>query len=162
GLRKAYGAIVVAADVTFSLALGECVGVIGPNGAGKSSLFNLIAGTVAPDAGTIRFDGRDLVGLPAHLRVRLGIVRAFQIPQPFPHLTVYENVLAATSFGAGLTGSEAETRAVEALAITGLASKSRVLAGHLPLLDRKRLELGKALATGARLLLLDEIAAGLT
>jgi len=141
GLRKAYGAIAVAADVTFSLALGECLGMIGPNGAGKSSLFNLIAGTVAPDAGTIRFDGRDLMGLPAHLRARLGIVRAFQIPQPFPHLTVYENVLAATSFGAGLAGAEA---------------------GHLPLLDRKRLELGKALATGARLLLLDEIAAGLT
>lgn len=162
GLRKAYGAIAVAADVTFSLALGECLGMIGPNGAGKSSLFNLIAGTVAPDAGTIRFDGRDLMGLPAHLRARLGIVRAFQIPQPFPHLTVYENVLAATSFGAGLAGAEAETRAVEALAITGLAEKARVLAGHLPLLDRKRLELGKALATGARLLLLDEIAAGLT
>jgi branched-chain amino acid transport system ATP-binding protein len=162
GLRKAYGAIVVADDVTFSLHPGQCLGMIGPNGAGKSSVFNLIAGTVAPDGGTIRFEGRDVRRLPPHLRARLGIVRAFQIPQPFPHLTVYENVLAATSFGAGLPGSEAEARAVEALADTGLAAKARVLAGQLPLLDRKRLELAKALGSRAKLLLLDEIAAGLT
>jgi branched-chain amino acid transport system ATP-binding protein len=162
GLRKAYGAIVVADDVTFSLDPGQCLGVIGPNGAGKSSVFNLIAGTVAADGGSIRFGGRDVTGLPAHLRARLGIVRAFQIPQPFAHLTVYENVLAATSFGAQLPGAEAEARTVEALRITGLAEKARVLAGQLPLLDRKRLELGKALGTRAKLLLLDEIAAGLT
>ena len=125
-------------------------------------MFNLIAGTVAPDRGAIRFEGRDLRGLPPHLRARLGIVRAFQIPQPFPHLTVYENVLAATSFGAGLPGPEAEARAVEALVDTGLVAKAHVLAGQLPLLDRKRLELGKALGSRAKLLLLDEIAAGLT
>src|SRR5438093_8907562 len=95
-LRKRYGAIVVADGVTFSLDTGTCLGMIGPNGAGKSSIFNLIAGTVAPDGGTMRFDGRDLKGLAPHHRARLGIVRAFQIPQPFAHLTVYENVLAAT------------------------------------------------------------------
>jgi branched-chain amino acid transport system ATP-binding protein len=162
GLRKHYGAIVVADDVTFSLEPGDCLGMIGPNGAGKSSVFNLIAGTVAEDGGTIRFEGRDLKGLPAHVRARLGIVRAFQIPQPFPHLTVYENVLAAAAFGAGLPGSEAAARSLAVLEDIGLAGKAHVLAGQLPLLDRKRLELGKALGSRAKLLLLDEIAAGLT
>jgi branched-chain amino acid transport system ATP-binding protein len=162
GLRKRYGAIVVADDVTFSLDTGDCLGMIGPNGAGKSSVFNLIAGTVAPDGGAIRFGGRDVSGLAPHHRARLGIVRAFQIPQPFPHLTVYENVLAATTFGAGLPGAESAARALQVLVDTGLAEKAHMLAGQLPLLDRKRLELGKALGSRARLLLLDEIAAGLT
>ncbi len=161
-MSKRFGAIVVAADVTFSLASGACLGMIGPNGAGKSSIFNLIAGTIAADGGAIRFDGRDLSGLAAHLRARLGIVRAFQIPQPFPHLTVYENVLAAASFGAGLSGSPAQSSTMDVLAAIGLAAKAEVLAGQLPLLDRKRLELAKAVASGAKLLLLDEIAAGLT
>jgi branched-chain amino acid transport system ATP-binding protein len=162
GLRKRFGAIVVADDVTFSLGSGECLGVIGPNGAGKSSIFNLIAGTVAADGGTIRFDGRELGGLPAHLRARRGIVRAFQIPQPFPHLTVYENVLAAASFGGGLSGLPAQMAALDVLSTMGLADKAETLTGQLPLLDRKRLELGKAVASRAKLLLLDEIAAGLT
>jgi branched-chain amino acid transport system ATP-binding protein len=161
-LRKRYGAIVVADDVTFSLEPGTCLGMIGPNGAGKSSIFNLIAGTVAPDGGTLRFAGRDLTGMAAHLRARLGIVRAFQIPQPFPHLTVFENVLAAASFGGGLSSTQAGAWALQVLAGTGLAAKTQVLAGQLPLLDRKRLELAKAMASHARLLLLDEIAAGLT
>jgi branched-chain amino acid transport system ATP-binding protein len=162
GLSKRFGAIVVADAVTFSLAAGECLGMIGPNGAGKSSIFNLIAGTIVADGGTIRFDGREMRGLAAHLRARLGIVRAFQIPQPFPHLTVYENVLAAASFGGGLAGSEAQTSALGVLATMGLTGKAEMLAGQLPLLDRKRLELGKAVASRAKLLLLDEIAAGLT
>jgi branched-chain amino acid transport system ATP-binding protein len=162
GLSKRFGAIVVADAVTFSLAAGECLGMIGPNGAGKSSIFNLIAGTIPADGGTIRFDGREMRGLAAHLRARLGIVRAFQIPQPFPHLTVYENVLAAASFGGGLAGSEAQTSALGVLATMGLTGKAEMLAGQLPLLDRKRLELGKAVASRAKLLLLDEIAAGLT
>jgi branched-chain amino acid transport system ATP-binding protein len=136
--------------------------MIGPNGAGKSSVFNLIAGTVEPDAGSIRFEGREVRGLAAHLRARLGIVRAFQIPQPFPHLTVYENVLAATSFGAGVAGPEGETLAIDVLATTELEDKAEMLAGQLPLLDRKRLELAKTIASRAKLLLLDEIAAGLT
>ncbi|HMH50230.1 MAG TPA: ABC transporter ATP-binding protein [Candidatus Acidoferrum sp.] len=162
GLSKRFGAIVVADEVTFSLGAGECLGMIGPNGAGKSSIFNLIAGTIAADGGTICFDGREMSGLAAHLRARLGIVRAFQIPQPFPHLTVYENVLAAASFGGGLAGSEAQTFALGVLATMGLSAKAELLAGQLPLLDRKRLELGKAVASRAKLLLLDEIAAGLT
>src|SRR5256712_3149697 len=162
GLQKRFGAIVVADDVTFSLESGHCLGMIGPNGAGKSSVFNLIAGTIAPDGGTIRFDGRDLGGVASHLRARRGIVRAFQIPQPFPHLTVYENVLAAASFGGGLASSEAQASALSVLSTMGLAAKAEMLAGQVPLLDRKRLELGKAVASRAKLLLLDEIAAGLT
>jgi branched-chain amino acid transport system ATP-binding protein len=162
GLRKRFGAIVVADDVTFSLSRGECLGMIGPNGAGKSSIFNLLAGTLSADAGSVRFDGREIGGLAAHLRARLGIVRAFQIPQPFAHLTVYENVLAAASFGGGLSGPQAQTSALEVLGGLGLASKAEALAGQLPLLDRKRLELAKAVASRAKLLLLDEIAAGLT
>ena len=162
GLRKRFGAIVVADDVTFSLEPGQCLGMIGPNGAGKSSVFNLIAGTIAADAGTIRFEGRDLGRVPAHLRARRGIVRAFQIPQPFPHLTVYENVLAAASFGAGRSGMAAATATLEVLGTMGLAAKSGTPAGRLPLLDRKRLELAKAVASCAKVLLLDEIAAGLS
>jgi branched-chain amino acid transport system ATP-binding protein len=162
GLRKRFGAIVVADDVTFSLESGQCLGMIGPNGAGKSSVFNLIAGTIPADGGTIRFEGRDLGRVPAHLRARRGIVRAFQIPQPFPHLTVYENVLAAASFGAGRSGAAAAASTLEVLGTMGLSAKSGTPAGRLPLLDRKRLELGKAVASCAKVLLLDEIAAGLT
>ena len=162
GLSKRYGAIVVADDLFFSLDRGTCLGMIGPNGAGKSSVFNLIAGTVAADAGSIRFETREVGRLPAHLRARLGIVRAFQIPQPFPHLTVYENVLAATSFGAGLPGPPGAAWTLDVLATTELLGKAEMLAGQLPLLDRKRLELAKTIASRAKLLLLDEIAAGLT
>src|SRR5262249_39132394 len=147
---------------SFSVDGDACLGVIGPNGAGKSSVFNLIAGTVAPDAGAIWFDGRDVSRVPSHVRARLGIVRAFQIPQPFPHLTVYENVLAATSFGARLSDAEGEALALDVLARTDLLPKCEMLAGQLPLLDRKRLELAKTIASRAKLLLLDEIAAGLT
>jgi branched-chain amino acid transport system ATP-binding protein len=161
-LSKQFGAIVVADDVTFSVGRGTCLGMIGPNGAGKSSIFNLIAGTVAPDGGTIRVDGHDVVGMRPHLRTQLGIGLAFQIPQPFPHLTVYENVLAATFFGARLHGDEAESWAMEVLARTRLIDKAESLAGGLPLLDRKWLEFSKALASRPKLLLLDEIAAGLT
>ena len=162
GLSKKYGAIVVADAVEFTLEKGHCLGVIGPNGAGKSSLFNLITGVAKADAGSVRLDGAELLGLPPHRRARLGVARAFQIPQPFGNLTVYENVLAAASFGAGLSGSRAAERAQRSLRRCGLAARSRDLAGRLPLLDRKRLELAKALATDPKLLLLDEVAGGLT
>ena len=135
--------------------------MIGPNGAGKSSVFNLIAGTIAPDGGTIRFEGQESSRLAAHLRARLGIVRAFQIPQPFPHLTVFENVLAAASFGGGLSGA-GPGRGPSCAGGHRPGGEGPVLAGQLPLLDRKRLELAKAMASHAKLLLLDEIAAGLT
>jgi branched-chain amino acid transport system ATP-binding protein len=162
GLSKSYGEIVVADNVAFELAAGECLGVIGPNGAGKSSLFNLLTGVAVPDRGSIRLGGQELVGLPAHRRARLGLARAFQIPQPFAHLSVYENVLAAASFGAGLRGDEAAASASEALQRSGLAARASQLAGSLPLLDRKRLELAKGIAARPKLLLLDEVAGGLT
>lgn len=161
-LRKRYGAITVADDIEFSLARGECLGVIGPNGAGKSSLFNLITGIATADAGSIRLHGEELGALAPHVRVRRGVARAFQIPQPFAHLTAYENALAAASFGADLRGAKAARQATAALERTGLTAQSGVLAGRLPLLDRKRLELAKAIATAPELLLLDEVAAGLT
>ena len=162
GLRKAYGAIVVADGVSFTLDRGSCLGVIGPNGAGKSSLFNLLSGTTEPDAGSIRLDGRELVGLPAHRRARLGMARAFQIPQPFAGLTVRQNVLAAASFGAGRRGAAAADAAAQALERTGLQAAADKPAGSLTLLDRKRLELAKGIACAPRVLLLDEVAGGLT
>jgi branched-chain amino acid transport system ATP-binding protein len=161
-LSKSFGAITVADLVDLSIDLGECVGVIGPNGAGKSSLFGLISGSLRPDRGSVRFDGKDVTAMPAHRRVHLGIGRAFQIPQPFPNLTAFENVLAAASFGARLSGQAARDKAREVVAMTGLSDMADKPAGSLTLLNRKRLELAKALAVDAKLLMLDEIGAGLT
>lgn len=162
GLCKAYGAITVADGVGFSLQRGCCLGVIGPNGAGKSSLFDLLSGVAVPDAGSILLQGRQLVGLPAHRRARLGVVRAFQIPQPFAHLSVLRNVEAAACFAAGLHGAAALELAWSALQRCGLTDRADQPAGGLPLLDRKRLELAKGLASRPALLLLDEVAGGLT
>jgi len=162
GLSKRFGAVVVADAVSVSVEIGECLGVIGPNGAGKSSFFNMVAGTLPPDSGSIRFAGRDVTRQPAYKRARAGIVRAFQIPQPFPALTVYENLLVAAQYGGGLRGSAAEEWVVSVLREFGLAGKAGLLGGRLTLLDRKRLELAKAVASKAQLLLLDEIAGGLT
>jgi branched-chain amino acid transport system ATP-binding protein len=162
GLSKAYGAIVVADKVDLDLAMGECLGVIGPNGAGKTSLFHLLTGTVVPDAGSIRLAGQELVGLPAHQRARRGIAGARQVPQPFPRLSVYENVLAAATFGAGLHGDAAASAAMRSIARCRLAGHALRPAAALPLLDRKRLELAKAIASAPKLLLLDEVAGGLT
>ena len=161
-LQKRYGAVVVADDISFAIEPRCCIGLIGPNGAGKSSLFNMLTGIVAPDDGLIRFEGRDISRLAPHLRARIGIVRAFQIPRPFTQLSVYENVLTAASYGAGLSGLAAQRQAVEVLTMTGLLARAEIDAGHLRLLDRKRLELAKAIASRAKLLLLDEIASGLT
>lgn len=162
GLNKAFGAVVVAQDVNFSIRKGECVGVIGPNGAGKSSLFSLISGVLTPNSGSVHLLGEDITRLPAHKRVHRGIGRAFQIPQPFAGLTVYENVLSAAASGAGLHGKAAESWARDVLERTGLTDKANTLAGHLTLLDRKNLEVAKAVASKAELLMLDEIGAGLT
>ncbi|MGS5087615.1 ABC transporter ATP-binding protein [Hydrogenophaga sp. A37] len=162
GLCKAYGQVVVADQIEIDLPVGQCLGVIGPNGAGKSSLFHLLTGTVAADAGHIALDGRALSGLPVHRRARLGVARAFQVPQPFGNLSVFDNALAAASFAGGLRGEAAAQAASEALRRCGLEAMAHKTAGALPLLDRKRLEMAKAVASQPRLLLLDEVAGGLT
>lgn len=149
-------------DITLSLGVGEALGIIGPNGAGKTSLFNLIAGTILPDQGAIKFNHKDITYLPARKRCILGIARSFQIPQPFIGLTVFENILTGAVFGSDLSEKEAADQAVEALILTGLKDKANHLASSLTLLERKRLEMARALATKPKLLLLDEIAGGLT
>ncbi len=149
-------------DVTLSVARGEALGIIGPNGAGKSTLFNLITGNIAPNAGRITFLGQDVTRRPAMERVRMGVGRSFQIPQPFDGLSVFENLLVAATAGRGQSEAEVAEPCAEILTATGLMARANTLAGGLSLLDRKRLELARALATGPELLLLDEIAGGLT
>ncbi|MBB4194468.1 branched-chain amino acid transport system ATP-binding protein [Rhizobium aethiopicum] len=161
-LRKSYGSITVVDDLSFKVEKGECLGVIGPNGAGKTSLFNVIDGGVVVDGGRITLDGEDVTRLPRHKRAHKGIARAYQVPQPFPDLTVFENVLVASTFAAGLSGHEAEVGALDVIRRVGLNERRRDRAGSLRLLDRKRLELAKALAASPKLLLLDEVAGGLT
>lgn len=161
-LVKRYGSMTVVDNVSLEIGEGEALGVIGPNGAGKTTLFNLIAGTVRNSAGKLVFDGTDITGVPARRRCRMGIARSFQIPHPFEGMTTYENVLIGAAFGRDLSEKAAFQKTMETLEITGILPKSNVLAGSLTLLERKRLELARALATGPKLLLLDEIAGGLT
>jgi branched-chain amino acid transport system ATP-binding protein len=162
GLEKRFGSVVAADGLAFAVAEGEALGIIGPNGAGKTTLFNLIAGGLAPDAGTIRLDRRDLTRAPPHRRCAAGIARSYQIPRPFENLTVFENLLVAAVHGQGQAERQAGPLCGEILARTGLLARANALAGSLTLLERKRLEMARALATGPRLLLLDEIAGGLT
>jgi branched-chain amino acid transport system ATP-binding protein len=159
---KSFGALRVADGITLSVAAGETLGILGPNGAGKTTLFNLITGDLRPDSGRILFRGQDVTAQAPHRRCRLGIGRTYQIPQPFAAMTVFENLVVAASFGAGRREKQTYARAVEILGETGLSDKANRLAGTLTLLDRKRLELARALATEPAILLLDEIAAGLT
>lgn len=160
-LTRRFGAITVADDLAFDVAMGECLGIIGPNGAGKTSVFNMLAGMVSPQAGRIELDGRDITKAPSHARTLAGLGRTYQVPQPFGRLTAFENVLAAATFGGG-AHLHAADRARDVLTRTGLAAWADTPAGSLPLLDRKRLELARAMALKPRLLLLDEIAGGLT
>jgi branched-chain amino acid transport system ATP-binding protein len=162
GVTKKFGAVVVADAIDLDVEAGEALGIIGPNGAGKSSLFNLITGTLRPDAGAILLDEVDVTRLPARQRCRMGMGRSFQIPHPFEAMTVYENLAVAACHGDGRREAEAKEVCVDVLARTRLLPKANVLAGTLTLLERKRLEMARALATGPRLLLLDEIAGGLT
>jgi len=162
GLRKSFGSVVAADDVELAVAPDEAVGIIGPNGAGKTTLFNLIAGGLSPDAGTIRLDGRDITSARPHERCRAGIARSYQIPRPFEKLTVFENLLVAAVHGRHKTETEAAQTCGEILERLGLAKRANTLASSLTLLERKRLEMARALATAPRLLLLDEIAGGLT
>jgi len=162
GVSKRFGRVVTAEDVTFSVDAGTALGIVGPNGAGKSTLLSLIGGVLPADAGTIQFDGRDITKASAGARSELGIARSFQIPRPFVDMTVFENVYVGAAFGGKSGGQAGYDSAAEALEIAGLTQLANVPAGQLRLLDRKRLELARALATQPKLILLDEIAGGLT
>ena len=152
-----------AADgVDFGVAAGEAVGIIGPNGAGKSTLFNLIAGNLAADSGEVLLEGKDITRLKAHRRCAAGIGRSYQIPRPFENLTVFENLLVAAVHGRGRSVGDAADVCAGILEQTGLIARANAPAGSLTLLERKRMEMARALATGPKLLLLDEIAGGLT
>jgi branched-chain amino acid transport system ATP-binding protein len=159
GLSKSFGALKVIDGLDVRLDEGEALGVVGPNGAGKTTMLHLAAGQLRPDAGRVRLGGRDITGLPARARCQLGLARTFQVPQPFSGMTVYENVLVGATFGGD---QEAHVAALAALALAELTGYANRLAGSLTLLERKRLELARALATGPRVLLLDEVAGGLT
>ena len=161
-VAKSFGAAMVLTDVSFQVDPGELVGVIGPNGSGKTTLFGIVSGQLRPNAGSVTLAGEDVTGLPAAERARRGIGRTFQVPQSFANMTVFENLLVPARFAAGLASADASELAMEVLEWTGFVGRERTLAGALPLLDRKRLELARALATRPRLLLLDEIAGGLT
>ncbi|MEZ2333720.1 ABC transporter ATP-binding protein [Mesorhizobium sp. RCC_202] len=161
-VSKSFGALTVADNISFALEDGEALGIIGPNGAGKSTLFNLITGNIRVDAGQVTFDGADVTRQPPMARCLAGIGRTFQIPQPFEKLTVFENLLVAATFGARKRESEVSDDCAAILAETGLLNRANQPAGSLSLLHRKRLELARALATRPRVLLLDEIAGGLT
>ena len=161
-VSKSFGALKVTDDVSFEVAAGEALGIIGPNGAGKSTLFNLITGNIAPDSGGIVLDGAEVTRRPPMQRVAAGIGRSFQIPQPFTHLSVYENLLVAAQFGGGHHGAEVGLFCMDILERAGLAEVADTASGGLSLLQRKRLELARAMATSPKVILLDEIAGGLT
>lgn len=162
GLCKSFGALEVTQNVSFSVQEGEILGVIGPNGAGKTTLFSLLAGNLSPSAGRIEFQGTDITELPLHERARLGLGRTYQIPRPFTHMTVADNLRVAARFGGAMNEADAQSWIGKVLAMTGLRSEAGTLAGRLPLLMRKRHELARAMAIRPRLLLVDEVAAGLT
>jgi branched-chain amino acid transport system ATP-binding protein len=161
-ISKRFGAVVVADGVDLALNEGDALGIIGPNGAGKTTLFGIAAGTIAPDAGCVLFAGENITQWPAERRCRRGLARSFQIPQPFSGMTVFENVVVAAAFGSDERETAVYDRCAEMLKRCGLLSKANQRAGGLTLLDRKRLELARALATRPRVLLLDEVAGGLT
>lgn len=161
-VTKSYGSVLVLDDISLTVPVGQALGIVGPNGAGKSTLLSVISGTEAASSGSVWLDGRDVSRVSAAARAHLGIGRSFQVPRPFGGLSVYENALVGANRGARLRRSQARDAALEALEVTGMLGRANEAAQSLRLLDRKRLELTRALATRPRLLLLDEIAGGLT
>jgi branched-chain amino acid transport system ATP-binding protein len=163
GLSKRFGGFLAVNQVSFEVREGEILGLIGPNGSGKSTTFNLIAGNLRPTSGSIRLQGSEIGGLPAHAICHHGVARTFQIPRPFRKLSLLENVMLAAYFGsAGSIGrAEAQRRAGEALDMVGLPSDAAAQTGGLGAAALKKLELARALATKPRLLLADESLGGL-
>jgi branched-chain amino acid transport system ATP-binding protein len=162
GVSRRFGGLKVIDAIDLAVAEGEVLGILGPNGAGKSTLLNLIGGVLTPNAGRILYNDRDITRMRVWDRSRIGIGRTYQIPKPFAHMSVFENLLVAAVHGGGMSIARAREEVAAALALTALEHRAPQPAGRLSLLDLKRLELAKALALGPRLLLLDEIAGGLT
>lgn len=162
GITKHFGALQVLHGVDLQVRRGEALGVVGPNGAGKTTLFGVLAGTLPASQGRVAFEGRDIGAWDTAQRCRAGIARTYQVPRPFLGMTVADNVLVAAQHGAGLRAAAATAAVRDALQRTGLAPWAERPAATLGLLDRKRLELARALATQPKLLLLDEIGGGLT
>ena len=161
-VSKSFGGVRAVSEVSFTVAEGELVGVMGPNGSGKTTLFNLITGALAHEAGTIRLRGRDITGWAPHRVCAAGIARTFQLVRPFPGLSALDNVLVGRLYGRARGGRRSATaEAGRLLTLVGLEGKAARLASELTLMDRKRLELARALATEPHLLLLDELMAGL-
>jgi branched-chain amino acid transport system ATP-binding protein len=161
-LSRAFGGLKVIENLDLTVEAGEILGVLGPNGAGKSTLFNMIAGVLPPSSGRVLFDGRDITTMKPWDRSRIGIGRTYQVPKPFTHMSVFENVLVAATHGGKMSLSRAKGECDAVLRSVGLTRHAEMPAGQLGLLDMKQLELAKALAVRPRLLLLDEIAGGLT
>ena len=164
GVSKQFGTLTVLENLNATVKSGSALGVVGPNGAGKTTMLNILAGDLAPSSGSVLFEGIDVTSVPSHQRSRKGIGRTSQIPRPFEGLTVYENILVGATFGRRKSQKLKSINQACAFALetTGMTSKANVVAGQLTLLERKRLELARALAIEPSVLLLDEIAGGLT
>ena len=162
GVRKRFGALAVLDGVDFSIGGADAVGIVGPNGAGKTTLLNVLAGSLRPDGGRVELDGANITSAGSAKRCRLGIARAHQVPRPFGDMTVFENVFVGAAAGAGGRRGAVYARAIDAVDSCGLGELANRRAESLGLLHRKRLELARAVATEPRVLLLDEIGAGLT
>jgi branched-chain amino acid transport system ATP-binding protein len=164
-LTKRFGGFAALSEVSLQVGAGERLGIIGPNGSGKTTLIDCICGALAPEAGSIEFDGMDVIGLPAHRRARLGIARSFQIPRPFASMTLVDNVAVPLEYVAhrGLhAGDAVRAEALVLLEQMGLRETADALAGTLTQVDLRKLELARALAVRPRLLILDEVMAGLS
>jgi branched-chain amino acid transport system ATP-binding protein len=161
-LNKHFGGLAAICDLSFDVQAGEALGLMGPNGAGKSTLLNVISGEYKPASGTIRFKGHNITALASHKICHLGIARTYQIPQPFVNLTALQNIVVAAEYGRGLVKAAAEMEAFKLLDMVDLSEKKDLFARDLAAITLKRLELARALATRPTLLLLDEVAAGLT
>ena len=157
-----YGRISVLDDLSLEVVRGRILGIIGPNGSGKTTLLNVLSGLIIPTGGSVMYQGKNITRLSPDARCRMGIARTFQVPRPFHRMSVFENALTAAAFGSGGSRQEARDRARKALLFTNLWGKRDLPAGELMLLDRKRLEIARSVSTNPNLLLLDEIAAGLT